>query len=56
MDQRCLFDHDERLIVTSVRKEHRVVVPEPYSFFAARTTEQVAGDADIRLPRNLFVA
>jgi len=56
MDQRCLFDHDERLIVTSVRKEHRVVVPEPHSVLAARTTEQVAGDADIRLPRNLFVA
>ena len=56
MDQRCLLDHDERLVVTSVKKEHRVVVPEPHPVLAVRTTEQVAGDADIRLPRNLFVA
>jgi hypothetical protein len=42
MDRRCLLDHNERLVVTSVRKKHRVIEPKPDSILAAWATEQVA--------------
>ncbi len=56
MDGRRLLDHDQRLVLASVEEEHRADEPESHSVLAVRTAEQVAGDARIRLPRNLLPA